>query len=195
MLPAMRPLAAALSLATAPLLGLVAVSCLLVDPPPDVPLPQSRRPTLLRAEAVPPPSAVLTTLPRQFVVPVEVVDRNVSFEWRVFVDYDVLEGAQVAYETGGVSDPESNADAGNLAVRLVAFSVRSDRFSGSFLRCHTIEIVVAERFVGDRDRVYPSGEGDAVSWFYNPAGDLAGCPTFDAGADGGPDADADAEGG
>src|SRR6478609_10688854 len=79
----------------------LAPGCLILDPPPSVPDPPTRRPTILRSDAVPPPSRSILELPRQFVVPVEVIDRNQSFDWRVFIDYDVLATPQEAFETGG----------------------------------------------------------------------------------------------
>jgi hypothetical protein len=63
-------------------------------------------------------------------------------------------------------------------------------------RCHKIEIVVALRLESEIDPrlahtpAEPPG-GDIVTWLYNPAGDLAGCPSLDAGIEAGPAAATD----
>ena len=57
-----------------------------------------------------------------------------------------------------------------------------------------IEVVIALRFSSENDSkgVHTPAEpgGDIATWFFSPNGDLAGCPSLDAGIDASFDADA-----
>jgi hypothetical protein len=54
-------------------------------------------------------------------------------------------------------------------------------------QCHRIEVVVALRLKSTTDsknaHTPDTPGGDIVTWFYNPNGDLGGCPSLDAGID------------
>jgi hypothetical protein len=163
-------------------------ACVLAQPSGDVPRLPASRPTIVHPSLVPPTSAVLTRFPDVFKVPVELVDATVAFQYAVFVDYNPLTGE------GLVDGPRTslfdleNADP-DKRTRLLEISFPAPAELG---RCHVIEVVVGLRLgTNDPKNVHTPDEpgGDIATWFYNPSGDLGGCPTFDAGIDARPDGD------
>jgi hypothetical protein len=156
-----------------------------VAPPPDLPPQPSGRPTILRDSVVPPADQILTSaqIPQDglltFVVPIEVEDPTVAFQWRVFVDYDPY--APVNGPSGGVQPTPGTVDAGVILVEpQVPFG------SGTTLStpyCHRIDFVVAYSFAFQMGNTpSPGVVADSVSWFYN-AGGTSTCPqSFDASA-------------
>ena len=167
----------------------VLTGCIIADTPDDLPRLPLFRPTILHGSVVPPDNQVLRSFPDKFVVPVELVNPTLTFQWHAFIDYDPATGAGVS-DFGTSSFDPSSADGG---VRTLEISLQSPP---DLSRCHVIEILVANGFRGDfegRSAHTPDAiGGDSVSWFFAPGGDVQRCPTFDAG----PDLDAsDATGG
>lgn len=166
-------------------------SCIIAEPPSDPPrLPRSR-PTIVRGSVVPSPANVLGRFPDKFIVPVELFDPTAAFKWAVWVDFNPATGERLElFETSEFVQENTTG-----RVRKLEFTLRPPNDD----RCHTIEIVVALEFAGQslagaHAPLEPGG--DIVTWFYNPRGDLAGCPTLDAGtADASADADAATDGG
>ena len=165
--------------------------CVLIEPSGELPRIPPTRPTIRRAEVVPSASQVLSTFPREFIVPVELADPTQPFEYAAFIDYNAAtgEGLQIA-------PTKSDFDPGNTSkrVRVITVALNPPAASG---RCHTVEILVALRFESSvtAQTAHTPAEpgGDIVTWFYNPSGDPAGCPSLDAGIDSGVDAGADAD--
>ncbi|HVJ91918.1 MAG TPA: hypothetical protein VM580_19090 [Labilithrix sp.] len=161
-------------------------ACVVADPPTDLPTLPEMRPTIVRASVVPSASSVLGAWPTKFIVPVEVSDPRADIAWSTFVDYNAFTGAGLKQTETSKAEPNSRS-----RVRVLEIPIPEP----SLDRCHVVEVVVALRFsrFGPHIPEEPPG-GDIVSWFFNPTGDLAGCPSLDAGAvplsDGGADADA-----
>lgn len=152
-------------------------------------LPETR-PTIVRGSAVPSPGRVLRAIPPQFVVPVELLDPNTSFEWRVFVNYDPI--ARKEAVLGDRSDPPVGAlDGGVNTVRLVQFSIQPPLADVSLRECYVIEFMVARSFRGTSAHTPDPTGGDTVTWFYNPAGTFEGCPTWEGESDAGGDSGRD----
>ncbi len=180
-----------------PLLGFAFVSavsaCLLADPGGDLPRIPRRRPFIVQSGVVPTSSRLLATYPEKLIVPVELADPQVEFEYSVFLDYNPLTGQTLLQPVETSTFERSNIENG-LRMLEIPLTPPTD-----LDRCHTLEVVVALRLTGrDGRQAHTPAEpgGDSVTWFYSPTGDLAGCPSLDAG----PDAafstrDAGAEGG
>lgn len=163
-------------------------ACLIAEPPTDPPrLPQAR-PTIVRGSVVPSASGVLGRFPSKFLVPVELYDSNVTFEWSAWVDFNPVTGEGL--DSTGVSEPQPSDPAGR--VRTLEIQMREP----SNDRCHVIEVVVGLRLLGQQGagaHAADSPGGDVVTWFYNPSGDPSTCPIIDAGL-GPPEADGGADG-
>jgi hypothetical protein len=179
---------------------LVQDACILAEPSGELPRIPESRPTIVHASVVPSTSAVLTRFPSTFIVPVELADPNVEFVYAAFIDYNPLTGDGLVEEPRHSVFEASNNSANTVGrTRTLTIAVPAPP---ELDRCHTIEVVVALHLASDTDltgdpklRHTPLAPGgDVATWFYNPNGDLAGCPTLDAGIDAGMDADA-AEGG
>jgi hypothetical protein len=153
---------------------LVTFSCILADPPADLPKYPPIRPTVVKGSVLPPTDKIVLPPLPTFVVPVELVDQNATFAWSVFVDFDpVTNPLPVA---GDIVEPDpATIDGG---VRAVSFSITD---VPSSTRCHTIEFLVARSFNSASPHTPNAPGGDSVSWFYNPSGSIDGCPTYDAG--------------
>jgi hypothetical protein len=156
---------------------LAAASCVVADPPTDLPKLPPTRPVIVRGSVVPGVSAVLGRWPDKFIVPVELVDPRVTVYCSAFVDYNPatgegLDGRPQAFE----SDKTTQGSIRRLEILITPPSLD---------RCHTVEIVVALNVGSFTDpriaHTPPEPGGDSVNWFYSPGGDLAGCPTLDAG--------------
>jgi hypothetical protein len=164
-------------------------ACVLAQPSGEVPRLPATRPTIVHPSVVPSTSAVLTHFPETFVVPVELADPTVNFQYAVFVNYDPLLGGGLV-EGPTISTFEvQNADP-DKRTRTLNISIPAPLEPG---RCHVIEVVVGLR-LGTKDpkNVHTPDEpgGDIVTWMYNPNGDPGGCPTLDAGIDARADGDA-----
>jgi hypothetical protein len=172
--------------------ALSADACVIADPPTDLPQLPETRPTILRGSVVPSASAVLGRWPDKFVVPVELHDPRVTFWYAAFIDFpgrgDGIDGAP----TPSQYEPGSGSTRGRVRMLEIPISKPSSD------RCHVIEVVVALQLsaVTDPRNAHTPGEpgGDIVTWFYNPTGDLSGCPILDAGIKPEP-VDAEVEGG
>jgi hypothetical protein len=175
---------------------LVQDACILAQPSGELPRIPESRPTIVRASVVPSTTAVLTTFPSTFIVPVELADPSVEFVYATFIDYNPLTG------DGLVEEPrhsvfEASNNSSNTVGRTRTLTVLFPKPPEPD-RCHTIEVVVALHLASDADltgdpklRHTPLAPGgDIATWFYNPNGDLAGCPSLDAGIDASADADA-----
>jgi hypothetical protein len=182
-------LGSALSLTAS--VGTILSACILADPPAELPTLPVMRPTVVHGAVVPSASRVLGGIPRQFEVPVEILDPSITFEWRVFVDYDPLAPSNAVF--AGTS--ERAASRPSLTTRIISFGNPIPRSDPSLQACHVIEFLVAYSFAGTSSHTPDGRGGDTIVWFYDPIGDLGGCPRYDAGAFGdasAPAADADA---
>ena len=173
-----RPVRLALVSGIAGSLAMLAASCIVADPPPDIPAPAPHRPTIEHGSVVPPPTQILVDkwtpdLQLTFDVPVELDDPTSAFEWNVFFDYDRNTNASAAFGQRVAAD-QTAVDAG---VRLVEFTIGSPDPT----KCHVIEFIVALRFTVESSHTPDAYGGDSVVWFYNPSGDPSGCPAYDAG--------------
>lgn len=178
--------------------GMIAIAlfeqhaCVLVEDSGALPRPPAGRPTIVRGSVVPSASRVLTTFPSQVIIPVELTDPTQPFEYAAFVDYNPVTGeGLVVPPTRSVFEPQNLQ--GRTRILQFGISAPSD-----VNRCHVIEVVVALRLESDKSpqtaHTPTEPGGDILTWFYNPNGDLAGCPSNDPGIDSGLDA-ADADGG
>jgi hypothetical protein len=179
-----------------PLMGILVVACgaslfidgcIIADPPSDLPRLPERRPTIVRSSVVPSASAIVGTWPTKFIVPVEMSDPTLDIAWASFVDYNPFTGE--GFDNTDVSPGGSSAQ-GNVRVLEIPIG------QPSLDRCHTVEIVVALRLNTSSPQTTHTPEppgGDIVSWIFSPGGDVAGCPTLDAGLVGVVDAGSDAE--
>ncbi|AKV02975.1 hypothetical protein AKJ09_09638 [Labilithrix luteola] len=169
----------ALLVATAASLAAVSLAaCILAEEPAELPPTPLTRPTILHGSVVPSTSTVLGTFPEKFIVPVELSDPTLSFQWATFVDYNALTG------TGLVDLPRTSTfEAATTQGRVRTLEVTINP-PPSTDGCHVIEVVVALRFASPSEPHVPSEPGgDVVTWFYSPGGDLSGCPVVDAGID------------
>jgi hypothetical protein len=171
-----------------PAVGLVS-ACILAQPSGEIPRIPETRPTILHASLVPSTTSVLTRFPSTFIVPVELADPTVRIVYSAFVDYSPLGNGDGLVDTPGHSDFEPSNTQGRIRTLNVLIPEPTDTD-----RCHKIEIVVALRLLAETDprTAHTPDEpgGDIATWFYNPSGDLGGCPALDAGIDAGADADA-----
>ncbi len=160
----------------------VADACLIAEPPGELPRSPRRRPVIVTSALAPQNSSVLSTFPARFIVPVELYDPTVLFEWSAFVDFNPLTGDGLKAIAQSPFEP-ANFD-GRYRILEVPIPVPLD-----LDRCHVIEIVVALNLqaveTNDGRVAHTPREpgGDNAIWFYSPTGDLQGCPTLDAGVD------------
>jgi hypothetical protein len=166
-------------------------ACIIAEPVSDLPTVPTFRPVIVRSSLVPPPSAVVGSFPEKFVVPVELVDPNVSFAWRLYVDYNPITGEGL--DSLDTSAPSATPE----RIRVLEVQTRPP---ADLTRCHVIEFLVALAFdtnLGGKGSHTPKEPGgDSVTWFYSPNGDFRGCPVADSGVAEGRDAGAtDGEGG
>jgi hypothetical protein len=166
--------------------------CILAEPSGALPRIPETRPTILHASTVPSETSVVTRWPQTFIVPVELTDPTVRIVYAAFIDFDPLTG------DGLVGSPiHSDFEQANTVGRTRTLTVAIPE--PDLGRCHKIEIVVALRlaseFDGKNSHTPDEPGGDISTWFYNPSGDLGGCPALDAGIDASPDAADASEGG
>ena len=175
---------------------LVQDACILAQPSGELPRIPESRPTIVHASVVPSTSSVLTHFPSTFIVPVELADPNLEFAYSEFIDYNPLTGeGLVEAPRHSVYEASNNTSNTIGRTRTLTIAIPPPLETD---RCHTIEVVVALRLKSETDpkNAHTPDErgGDVATWFYNPNGDLGGCPTLDAGIDASSDADA-SEGG
>lgn len=162
-------------------------SCIIAEPPTDPPRLPLARPTIVRGSVVPPASSVLGRFPSTFIVPVELFDPTATFEYAAWIDFNPATGEGLEFFS--TSEFQQANTAGRVRTLEIPLRAPPDD------RCHVIEVVVALRLAGQSGTGAHAAldpGGDIVTWFYNPSGDLAGCPMLDAGIDAAvPDAGAD----
>jgi hypothetical protein len=156
------------------------VACI-VAPPPDLPPQPVIRPTILHDSAYPLPDQILTAadIPDggtlTFLVPVELVDPTRTFSWELFVDYDPY-AATTPLLFGQVQPTPGSVDGGTI---VVPFALNFGEAPLDMAYCHRIQFLVAYTF--SASHTPDSLGGDSVTWLYNGAGGVNGCPPFDAG--------------
>jgi hypothetical protein len=153
---------------------LVATACITV-PPANLPQIPTEGPTIVRDAVQPPTNQILSELPSEFVVPVQLDLASSPFEYDVFIDYDPVSGSGFQF----IYPDESPADGG---ITIVDFQLSSGSAALDPSQCHVIEFLVAQAFNGTSLHTWDSVGGDMVSWIYNPGGGPGGCPVYDAGA-------------
>jgi hypothetical protein len=185
-----RRIVLALVVASAPI-----AACVVADPPTTLPQIPERRPTILHASVFPPSGSIISTWPPDstFIVPVELSSSRSPVGYAVFIDYNPLTPGQGLDGVAVNLDPDQTQEG---LIRKLEIPITRPPLDG----CHRIEVVVGLRILAELPHSPPDPGGDIVHWIFNPAGDLAGCPTVDAGLsplspDGSADAatDADAE--
>jgi hypothetical protein len=175
-----------LALATASTFAAAVAACVLAQPSGDIPQLPASRPTIDHSSVVPSTATVLTTWPRTFNISVELVDPTAPFVYASFIDYNPLTG-EGRVDGPTVSAYEASKQADRKRSLEIAIPAPAD-----LQRCHVVEVVVALSLnTRDNKNAHTPDEpgGDLVAWFYNPNGDLGGCPSLDAGF-GAPDGDA-----
>jgi hypothetical protein len=163
-----RPLLAVIAVALGPALGLLA-SCVIVDPPAQLPSLPRRRPVIVSTD--PPQGRVLTEFPATFLVNVETSDPQQDIAWEVWFDYDP--------NYSGSADPAAANDelpAGDAGIQTI--SIESLQAPVGLERCHTIEILVSPGLFNP-PHVPARPGGDSAFWIYDPSG--GACPSYDAG--------------
>lgn len=149
----------------------VAVACVLVEPPQELPIPLPRRPLILHTSVQPPQEQPLTAATiLSFRVYVD-AEPSKAINYRIWVDF------------GSGNPPLQRNDATVLAdltgaPRPVDFAVVPAEL-GEPGFCHTIKLVVAYDFFPVSNT--PTTEGDEVTWSYRPNGDNGGCISLDGG--------------
>jgi hypothetical protein len=167
-------------------------ACILAQPSGQVLRIPETRPTILHASTVPSETLILTRWPQTFVVPVELIDPTVRIAYAAFIDFDSLNNDGLVAQPSH-SDSEHANTVGGIRTLTVAMPEPDPG------RCHKVEIVVALRLASENDaknsHTPDAPGGDIATWFYNPSGDLGGCPALDAGIDASFDAADASEGG
>lgn len=158
-------------------------SCVIADPPADLPRLPLSRPTVVRGSVVPSPNEILTVFPAEgFVVWVELSDPELAFQWAFFADYNPITGAGLNVP---VNDSKFSNDPAIQQGRLRKIVINAIPLTDRD-QCHVLELVVALEMEGTTSaqvsHTPKAPGGDSVTWFYNPSGDLRGCPSLDAGA-------------
>lgn len=162
------------------------ISCVLLDPVPELQKPIRRAPNINKTELFPDNTRPLLELPSQFVIPVRVADPGQSFEWAFFVDYDLANPNNGFLDDDVVPGSPTGPDVHNIQIDTTQFP------SIDPTRCHRFEFIATLRF--RRRHEADPNISDSVSWWYVPEGS-GGCGLYDAAAlpplDAGTDADID----
>jgi hypothetical protein len=178
-------------------IAFVTATACVVAPPGQLAQLPPHRPTILHDAVYPPTDQILTEMPTEFLVPVELDDPDQSFWWDVFVDYNPCNEQNDCQPTAPTVDPTlvtptpGTLDGGVVIVPVPQITGLDPTV------CHRIDFLVANQFTPDSPHTWDSIGGDIVTWFYNSGGGPNGCPLYDAGAfqNGAfPPADAAAEG-
>jgi hypothetical protein len=199
-----------------------AASCLLADPPPELPSSQ-QTPSIITDSVVPPPGSIFANWPTgglELYVPVLAVDTTETYQFVVMEDYGTPNSVPLSYappRTAGTpcTSPQFNCffappDGGGIeSVPVPPIPIPMDS------NCHTLTLFVgASPFAFPTEDAAPSlsvapastsqgyivtsvfGKKDQVTWNYDPSGGFGLCPVFDAGGltDSSPDTPTDAAG-
>lgn len=148
-------------------------ACIIAEPPSDPPRFPLTRPTIVRGSVVPPASNIIGRWPDKFIVPVELSDPNVTFEYAVWIDFNAATGE------GLVDFQRSAFVEANTIDRVRRLEIALAEPSDD--RCHVVEVLVSLRFGPEGAHAFTDPGGDIVSWIFNPSGDTSGCPLLDAG--------------
>lgn len=156
-------------------------SCILIDPPPDLPVPAVRRPTILRTQANPPADTPLAALlPNgEFDLQLELPDPTQSVTWAAFLDYGLDDAFTIDAQNivGSPNAPD---------IVKVFFNLPPQRVAGT--QCHYIHFVVAlsSAFKNPNDlHDTDPNLSDTIDWIYVPGGNPAACTTYDGGGNDG----------
>jgi hypothetical protein len=182
--PRYRPIEIAAAMGVALASAAAITSCVLADPPPDLPKPPKHHPIIVKAAVSPPFTQVLAGLPTKLVVPIELIDQDTSFIYEAFVDYDGTDPRQGPYYVPprAITPSPSNVDGGITIVEVPIDSADPQLDPST---CHRIELLVALTFDLQAPHTPDEYGADSVVWFYSPSGDPGACPRYDAGgADG-----------
>ncbi len=148
-------------------------SCVLIDGPADLPLPATRRPTILRAQVSPSASSPIDALPVDgFVVPLEIPDPTQDVVWNAYFDLPL--SGDVNPDTFRIDGNTVFGSSGAPNITSVNFSVGASRVTGN--SCHTVHFVVALASSPDDPNL-----SDSIDWFIVPGGNAGGCTTYDGG--------------
>ena len=128
------------------------------------------------------PTEILTELPSEFVVPIQLDDGDETYQWDLFVDYNPCDLSLGCQPSGPAIFPQTVAPTpgtidGGISIVDVQLPSTIDATS-----CHRIDFLVAHQFNGSLPHIWDSIGGDIVTWFYNAGGGTNGCPDYDAGA-------------
>ena len=171
-----RTLSVAATIAACVAWLVASASCILADPPPELPKPPKHHPIIVKGSVVPPYTRILPELPHSFIVPLEILDPDSSYFYNVFVDYDPISPRPADFTSA--PQQSTTIDFGLSPVTDLS-------------TCHSIELVVALGFDPKSQHTPDSNGADSIVWWYNPSGDPGHCPQYDAGGDGAfPDQDA-----
>ena len=175
--------------------GIGGIAGCITTPPPDLPAPPLRRPTILHSSVCPPADVPLVDWPADanFIVPVEPGDPEhaLDFEWAVFVDYDPSP-TPIRSDHGLKLLQQHPMSAVQGGIVLVDFPLMPPGTPPDLPGlCHRVEFLVAHQFnspsgtpVAD-NRLFHTPDsvgGDMVTWQYTAGGLAEGCPEYDAGA-------------
>ena len=85
-----RTLSVAATIAASIASLVASASCILADPPPELPKPPKHHPIIIKGSVAPPYTRVLPALPSRFVAEVEIIDPDTTYFYNVFIDYDPI---------------------------------------------------------------------------------------------------------
>jgi hypothetical protein len=162
-------------------------ACVLAEPSGALKTLPEFRPTIVHSSLVPPASTVITRFPSSFIVEVELVDPTVDVAYAAFIDYNPFTGE------GLVQGPLHSTHDPNAPARTRLLNINIPE-PPDLDRCHVVEVIVALRLAAEDEPKHAhtpdAPGGDIATWFYNPNGDLKGCPSLDGGVDAPSDGDA-----
>jgi hypothetical protein len=156
-------------------------SCIIAEGSPPLPAVPNVRPTIVRSSTIPRSDRVLVSLPDEFIVGVEMVNVDESFDWKLFLDYEAADLTSEPIRRG--------TDLGRGRARQIRVQVAPETAPDKAL-CHVFELVVAKQFrstdgisvrtpLGGADADLGEPLSDSVLWYYSPSGDLRGCPVYE----------------
>ncbi len=156
---------------------LCAASCVLADPPPELPNIQTSIPFILQGSVLPPAGQIFTNWPAgglEVSVSVQVLDPTVMYAFLLIEDYGTPTSSALSLDNFGPS-PDGGA---TEVVPVPPIGIPLDT------NCHTLSL-----FVGFGLSLQPNtGKGyvfsapsgyDFVNWIYDPSGDGT-CASYDA---------------
>ena len=161
-----------------------AVSCILADPPPELPTVPPQVPYILRESVVPPADQIFTDWPDgglDLIVPVEVLNPILQYQYLLMKDYMTPNSAPAGARYSGALGPP-NPDAGGFElVPIIPIEKPLDA------NCHTYSLFVGLSLVPQLSAnpeqgftVRASAGSDMVTWTYSPSGGIGTCAAYDA---------------